>query len=279
MRYTEIMDQHPIPRQITSFEFKLVGFLTIKQFIYLIIFLALGFVVYSIFPIPILNIFFGLITAGAGAAFAFLPVNDRPLDVWIKNLIRRLTSPTQYQFKKNNLAPSYLKNIPASSSQTQVASHIESQKKLNSYIGHNATPISPQKQSINDLMQNSISALTGKKTEAKKVPQTAPSVSSSPAPSPSKTPKKPFFTGAVKNHKGVPVYGVLIYVKTQEKAEPLRILKTNVNGIFATFNPLPPAEYFFEIKDPNGIHFFDTMKIKVEESNPSPFEILSKELI
>src|SRR3989304_5650035 len=101
MRYTKIMDHHPIPRQITSFEFKLVGFLTIKQFIYLIIFVALGFVVYSLFPIPILNIFFALITAGAGAAFAFLPINDRPLDVWIKNLLKRLTSPTQYQFKKN----------------------------------------------------------------------------------------------------------------------------------------------------------------------------------
>ena len=84
------MDQHPVPRQITTFEFKLVGFLTIKQFIYLLIFVILAFIVYSVFPIPILNVFFALIIIAIGAALAFLPINDRPLDVWIKNLVKRL---------------------------------------------------------------------------------------------------------------------------------------------------------------------------------------------
>ena len=77
----------------------------------------------------------------------------------------------------------------------------------------------------------------------------------------------------------MPIYGVLIYVKPDEKGEPLRILKTNVNGVFATFNPLPPGDYFFEIKDPQGRHFFDTMKVKVENSNPNPLRFLSKELL
>src|SRR5438270_526220 len=33
------MEQHAIPRQITSFEFKLIGFMTLKQFLYLLVFL------------------------------------------------------------------------------------------------------------------------------------------------------------------------------------------------------------------------------------------------
>jgi F-type H+-transporting ATPase subunit alpha len=50
------MEQHPIPRQITTFEFKLIGFMTLKQFLYILISIPAGFVVYKVFPIPILNI-------------------------------------------------------------------------------------------------------------------------------------------------------------------------------------------------------------------------------
>lgn len=272
------MEQHPIPRQITSFEFKLVGFLTIKQFIYLIVFVGLGFVVYLIFPIPILNILLAIITVGAGTAFAFLPVNDRPLDVWVRNLIKRLMSPTQYKFKKNNPPPAFLKNMPTAAG-NQVTSHIESQKKLNNYLGgKNATPVNPKKQSINDLMSNSLSALSGNKPKPQPSPpqdQTAPKTA---LPQPS-TPKKPFFTGIIKNHKQTPLYGILIYVKTEGNAAPLRILKTNVNGVFATFNPLPIGDYLFEMKDPQGVYLFDTMKVKIADSNPHPFEVVSNELI
>lgn len=279
IRYTEFMEQHPIPRQITTFEFKLVGFLTIKQFIYLITFIGIGFVVYLLFPIPILNVFFGLITAGVGAALAFLPINDRPLDVWIKNLFKRLMSPTQYHFKKNNPPPSFLMNLPSMSA-NQITTHIESQKKLNSYLGAKGTSsVNQQKQSINDLMSNSLAALTGKKPPPKQVSAQQPAKpGDAPVPRPA-APKKPFFTGIIKNHKEMPLYGILIYVKSQENSTPLRILKTNVNGVFATFNPLPKAEYFLEIKDPNGTYFFDTIKIKIEDANPHPFLIVSKELI
>ena len=54
------MEQHPIPRQITSFEFKLIGFMTLKEFLYVVIFAPLGYIVYSLFPIPFLNIILGL---------------------------------------------------------------------------------------------------------------------------------------------------------------------------------------------------------------------------
>ena len=81
------MEQHPIPRQITTFEFKLIGFLTIKQFIYLLISIPIGVLIFYIFPVPILNFFLGLIVVLIGVAFAFVPINDRPMEVWIKNLI------------------------------------------------------------------------------------------------------------------------------------------------------------------------------------------------
>ena len=68
------MEQHPIPRQITSFEFKLIGFMTLKQFLYLVIFGPMGYVV-SFIPIPIVNVILGIAVASIGVALAFLPIN------------------------------------------------------------------------------------------------------------------------------------------------------------------------------------------------------------
>lgn len=277
------MEQHPIPRQITTFEFKLVGFLTIKQFIYLIVFIGLGFVMYLIFPIPILNALLGILVAAAGAALAFLPINDRPMDVWIKNLIKRLTSPTQYQFKKNNPPPAFLKDLPTTTT-SLATTHVEAQKKLNNYLGTKTPPPTNQKkQTINNLMSNSFAALSGggAKTQATQTPEKPQpaAVPAQPQAPKTTTPKKPFFTGVIKNHKEVPLYGILVYVKNPQTPTPLRILKTNVNGVFATFNPLPVGDYLFEIKDPNGTYNFDTMKVKIEGSNPHPFSVVSNELI
>src|SRR3989344_1816523 len=159
-RYTKIMEQHPIPRQITTFEFKLIGFLTIKQFIYLLISIPIGVLIFYIFPVPILNFFLGLIVVLIGVAFAFVPINDRPMEVWIKNLIKRLTSPTQYFFKKQNPAIYFLKNLIFVDDPHRVLSHIDSQQKLSKYLG-NKTPANNQnrKQEISSLFSDSLLSL------------------------------------------------------------------------------------------------------------------------
>ncbi|MBI5127229.1 PrgI family protein [Candidatus Roizmanbacteria bacterium] len=274
------MDQHPIPRQITTFEFKLIGFLTIKQFIYLVIFVALGFAVYAITPIPILNIIMGVLTGAIGAAFAFIPINDRPMEVWIRNLLKRLTSPTQYSFHKQNKPISFLLDLSFSNNPHQITSHIDSQKKLNNYMSGKTTttPTNNKKQSINDLLMNPLSFLSQKPKTSQ---PTKPTVSTQPQTPASKAPntKHPFLTGMVKNHKLTPLGGILIYVKKETINEPIRILKSNIHGIFLSYNPLPPGEYVFESKDPKQSYFFDTMKVKVENENNQPIEIHSKELI
>jgi len=271
------MEQHPIPRQITTFEFKLIGFLTIKQFIYLLISIPLGILVYAIFPVPILNILLGIVVALIGVAFAFIPINDRPMEVWIRNLIKRLTSPTQYFFKKQNPAIYFLKNLVFTDDPHRVMSHIDSQQKLSKYL-NNKTPADNQnkKQEISNLFTDSFSSLLGKKNK--------------PQPSPVKEPssiinhlspniKAPFLSGLIKNYKQTALTGILVYIKKEPTSDPIRILKTNSHGVFATYNPLPSSDYFFEIKDPKGNFFFDTMKIKVESVNEKPIEIASKELI
>lgn len=284
------MEQHAIPRQITTFEFKLIGFLTIKQFIYLIVFIPIGFIVYYIFPVPLLNILLGIITGGFGFAFAFLPVNDRPLEVWIRNFFKRLISPTQYLYHKGNQPLYFLKNLVFVSDPHRVIAHVEAQEKLSSYLAAKKPPTtSPQKKhGVNNLFQMATSALSEKplsKPEAshpkgdQNIPETqkiAPQ--SSNVQPPTSSPKRPFFTGVVKNHKLIPIPGVLIYMK-DEKGTVLRLLKSNPHGVFATFNPVPPGEYQFEVKDTNNSYFFDTMKINISDANTRPLEIYSKELL
>ncbi|NMB84010.1 PrgI family protein [Candidatus Roizmanbacteria bacterium] len=282
------MEQHAIPRQITSFEFKLIGFLTLKQFIYVVVFSALGYVTYMIVPIPFINILFGVLVGGIGLALAFLPINDRPLEVWIKNIIKRLTSPTQYFFLKQNPPVSFLNNLYFLSDPHQITSHIESQEKLASYLSKTSSTRPSavnNKNSINSLLQKPSDALRPKASSVVSQPVAIPQSSTTPVPNESLSPAVPvpgpktaFLTGIVKNHKLIPLPGILVYVKDQN-GKTLRLLKSNPHGVFATFNPLIGGEYTFEAKDPNGNYFFDTMKISVENQNLKPIEIFSKELL
>lgn len=271
------MEQHAIPRQITSFEFKLIGFLTIKQFIYLLISVPTGILVYYAFPVPILNIILGILIALIGVAFAFIPINDRPMEVWVRNLIKRLSSPTQYFFKKQNPAIYFLKDLIFSNDPHRIMSHVDSQQKLSKYLS-SKTPTESQNrnQEISNLFADSFSSLLGKKVNHQPSTVKTPSTIVN---SPSSSAKVPFLTGLIINHKKIPLAGLLVYIKKEPTSDPIRILKTNSHGIFATYNQILPSEYFFEVKDPKGNFLFDTMKVKVENINNNLIEISSKELL
>jgi len=275
---------HPIPRQITTFEFKLIGFLTLRQFIYLLIFIPSGYIAYALFPIPLLNILVGIIVGSIGPALAFLPINDRPLEVWIRNLIKRLASPTQYFYKKQNQPLYFLQDLFFVQDPHKVMTHIESQKMLNQYLGqkNSQNPQASKKQQISQLLSSPPSLLSFKREKKEKLSFSASQQTQLKNTTSSSdfglSQKRPFLIGIVKNHKMIPLSGILIYIKDQQ-GKVLRLLKTNPHGIFATFNPLKEGEYLFELKDPQGAYFFDTMKLKVFSANKKPLEFFSKELL
>jgi len=98
------MEPHPIPQNVTSFQFKLVGDMTLKQFAYLatgssIAYLLFVFLAprYPFFAWPLI-----LISALLGVAFAFLPIGSRSLDHWVKAFFRAVYSPTKRVWRKNN---------------------------------------------------------------------------------------------------------------------------------------------------------------------------------
>lgn len=96
------IQQHPIPQNVTQFQFKLVGDMTLKQFLELAGGIVVAVIIYA-FPLPV---FFKwplmAVAAGLGAGMAFVPVEGRPLDQWLIAFVRSIYQPTIYVWKKSS---------------------------------------------------------------------------------------------------------------------------------------------------------------------------------
>ncbi len=94
------MENHPIPQDVTGFQFKLVGNMTLKQFAYVAAGAILSVVVYYL-PFPgLLKFFLIFIFSMTGVALAFLPIEGRPLDTMAMNFFHAVTRPNQYAYHK-----------------------------------------------------------------------------------------------------------------------------------------------------------------------------------
>jgi hypothetical protein len=92
------MDQHPVPQNVTNFQFRIVGDFTLKQVGYLAFGIITGYVLYKsslpiIFTWPL-----GILSVLAGIGFAFVPIENRPMDVWVSSFFKRIYSPTLYSW-------------------------------------------------------------------------------------------------------------------------------------------------------------------------------------
>lgn len=92
-------ERHPIPQNVTGFQFKLIGEMTVRQFAYLAGNMLTAYLMY-VLPFPAfikvpLVLFFALL----GVALAFIPYQGRPLDRWIISFFRAVFSPSQYTYQ------------------------------------------------------------------------------------------------------------------------------------------------------------------------------------
>jgi len=90
------MEQHPVPQNVTTFQFRLIGDMTLKQFGYLVGGAIVAYIMYKL-PLPFfftwpLTIF----SAVGGFGLAFVPIEERPMDIWVLSFIKSVYSPTQY---------------------------------------------------------------------------------------------------------------------------------------------------------------------------------------
>ncbi len=97
------MDQHPIPQDVTGFQFKLIGTMTVKQFGYVAAGAIMAVALYYL-PLPPLWLLFKLIFVpifgASGVVIAFVPIEGRPIDVMTTNFAKALFSPNQYIYRR-----------------------------------------------------------------------------------------------------------------------------------------------------------------------------------
>lgn len=130
------MQQHAVPQNITGFEFKLIGALTLKQFGYVA---GAGIVAFMFFVAVsgFLKWLFIIPTVLLGIALAFVPINGMSFDKWIVALARSIISPSLRVWHKENkeigfLAPEfshYLRRAPAIQPETKPG-----RSRLNAYL-------------------------------------------------------------------------------------------------------------------------------------------------
>lgn len=102
---SSMLEQHPVPQNVTTFQFRLIGDMTLKQFGYLAGGAILAYISYNL-PLPF---FFrypltGIFVLG-GIGFAFVPIEERPMDVWFLSFIKSIYSPTQYLWQREAPTP------------------------------------------------------------------------------------------------------------------------------------------------------------------------------
>lgn len=96
------MENHPIPQDITGFQFKLIGNMTVRQFVYLAVGGILAWIFFFFLHLPtLIKLPLSILSLSAGAALAFVPIDGRPMDVMLRNFFRALISPTQFIYKKD----------------------------------------------------------------------------------------------------------------------------------------------------------------------------------
>ncbi len=103
----EIEEQHPIPQQVSSYQFKLVGDMTLQQFFQVaggalvaLLFYSSSLPTYVKWPLIIFSFLLGI-------ALAFFPLEDRPLAKWIVLFIKAVYSPTLYVWRQMPVKFSY----------------------------------------------------------------------------------------------------------------------------------------------------------------------------
>lgn len=99
------MREHPVPQDITGYQFHIIGEMTIKQFAEVGLGVILGVVIYTtnlpgLLKWPLIVIF-----VATGAMAAFVPIEEQPLDHWIITFFKSLYKPTQYYWKKDARLP------------------------------------------------------------------------------------------------------------------------------------------------------------------------------
>ncbi|OGH19101.1 MAG: hypothetical protein A2868_00265 [Candidatus Levybacteria bacterium RIFCSPHIGHO2_01_FULL_40_15b] len=293
------MENHPIPQDVTGFKFKLIGSVTVKQFLYLLGFGILTTVAF-ILPVNILlKIPMMVVFALLGISLAFVPIEGRPMDVMLFNFAKAIPSENRYIYRKRgaNLASFQIfyatpqKQAAPSPLGAKVAS-AQDEKKAILLSRLRNSPFRPDEGELQHL------ANVRSFFEDKQDPIIAPptkTVREEPAPSAKEAPpsEKPvaasssltagfptlpdvpnIVLGIIRDPRGKTLPNILVEV-VDSNGIPVRTFKTNALGQFASATPLQNGTYKVYFEDSGKNHEFELKEITMNGEIFNPLEITS----
>jgi hypothetical protein len=131
------METHPIPQNISSYQFRLVGDMTLKQFFQIAGGALVSLIIYSTNLYPLIKWPLILFFALFGVALAFLPFQERPLERWIVAFFRSVYSPTIFDWKKADKPEVYFQEEAPTPVEKVI--YPGGEEKLNQYLAQTAT--------------------------------------------------------------------------------------------------------------------------------------------
>lgn len=281
------MENHPIPQDVTGFKFKLIGSVTVKQFLYLLGFGILTTVAF-ILPVNILlKIPMMVVFALIGISLAFVPIEGRPMDVMLFNFAKAIPSENRYIYIKRgaNLASFQIfYAIPQKQAASLVAkvASAQDEKKAILLSRLRNSPFRPDEGELQHLA-NIRSFFEDKERPIVLAPKvTKPPAASIPERA-NLNPKGGFPTlpdvpnivlGIIHDPRGKTLPNILVEV-VDSNGIPVRAFKTNALGQFASATPLQNGTYKVYFEDPQKNHEFELMEITLKGEIFNPLEITS----
>ena len=124
------MEQHSVPQHIASFEFKLFGNLTVRQFVTLAIPMGIAALIFFSNLATVIKLPLALVFGLFGIFAALVPIGGRPLDKWAVAFVKAILSPTQRIWIKEPKLPEFLSVVTSmSTTKEQVPEAITSQSR------------------------------------------------------------------------------------------------------------------------------------------------------
>jgi len=305
------MEQHPIPQQISSYEFKLVGEMTLKQFMKAAGGIVIALIINStkLFVLvkwPLMAIF-----AGAGLAFAFLPYQDRPMEQWVWLFIKAIYKPTIYIYRKTlnkqdnavviSLAKTKDKEERINGAKPRLINQkgiikdfIENIPSVKISIEENKEQVKEEvvtttkTKTLEELAKKAADEMTDKTKEAvvvddwrsqkanlnlsKEKLEATGKVVFGEIPMPDIPEIPNVVVGMATDMRGKIIEGAIIEIQ-DEHGNPNRVLKTNSLGQFKTSTPLLNGKYLIICEKDN--HTFDRVDLVLDGRIVQPIKIIS----
>lgn len=301
------MEQHPIPQQISSYEFKLVGEMTLKQFLKAGAGIVLALLINSTKLVFFIKWPLMFVLGAGGLALAFIPFQDRPLETWLKAFIRSIYSPTIFIFRKTapknwldldltktttkaepeeteqeelpvkdklkvaefvGSLPSVKKEKEANSEQQIVNSTTEPEKIINKDQATTKTT-KPVTEVVVEADWRAKKADLGLKTQRL---EATGKVEFGEIPMPDIPEIANLVVGMVTDKNGKIVEGAIVEIQ-DEAGNPTRVFKTNLLGQFRTSTPLANGRYLV-VAEKEGISF-NRVNIDLKGEIVEPIKIIA----